>query len=146
LEYRHWFWKDEPVYEPPAVRVVTFRYTGLKKATLTLDANLYWVKPESAKATFNETVLGVGSEAMHKTYDVTNLVRSGDNTLKLDYQVVIPQWPQGRVTAYVDVEADVALPTEIQLPWWFLPVALVAALGGVILIGGTIVIDRLRGR
>jgi len=74
------------------------------------------------------------------------LVKSGDNTLKLDYQVVLPQWPQGRVTAYVDVEADVALPTEIQLPWWFLPVALIAALGGVILIGGTIVLDKLRGR
>ncbi len=141
--WKHFFWTDEDVFGPPAVKQKIFRFQGLDSATLRVDMDLKNVNADTAKVSFNGVLLGTGSESMHKTYDVTNLVSSGENDLRFDYQILVWHHPQGRVTAYVDVVATIVTPTE-EIPGWLLPVALIAIIVPLSYVAATTIFSKPR--
>lgn len=142
---RHYFWVDEPVYESPAVSLRTFSFTGLSSAILYLNVNLSDVNPDSVRVFFNSILLGQGMEIQGQ-YDVTDIVRSGDNEVRITYGVVIPSWPQGRFSIFLDVDALIAAPTIPEFPDWLFPVVVVLATIPIAYVGATAIADWARGR
>jgi hypothetical protein len=117
---RIYFWNNEEIGAPPAVRTKDIYFKNLVSATLHADINLYNAihLVHLDGISLNKQVLpgSSGSEGAHKDYDVTAYIQNGTNEVKLDYSGLWIIGPWGIVTLFIDVVAEEVSPTPLPTP------------------------------
>jgi hypothetical protein len=121
---RIYFWNNEEISEPPAIRTKEIYFENLISATLHADINLYNAihLVHLDRISLNGVSLpgSSGAEGAHKDYDVTYIIKNGINEVKLDYSGLWIIGPWGKATVWIDVTAEkVSTPIELpKLEWW----------------------------
>jgi hypothetical protein len=117
-----YFWRNEEIGASPATSVKEVYFDKLISATLTVDVNLYnlWHLATFQSVYFNGSLLpgSSGPEGAHRTYDVTDLVRSGANTVVLNYWSTWAVGPWGVATVYLTITAEKISTPMPPLEWW----------------------------